>query len=297
MFIVYIHDHIYFLRTSMTELIMLFLMSTLVSAQAMNKSSVSPAPPCKENQHCSQCDSTTGYCLECTAGYYDTRCSSVCNKNCLKKKCTLSSNGNGNCTDGCVSGYQGTACNIPCDNPGGTCTACPGGCDGGYCQLGSSCMSGCVDSYYGTGCKTCSSRCKSCNRMTGECTECHAQYVGPTCECPPCNGTYDDCEMGGCKHASYGNDDKKTGSVLTWLLASLLLPVSGILLTLCLCYCKRFPKQREQEEHQDQMHQDEVEYLQYLPTVQGDILNTNRHSNHAYYDVIDGEKGPAIVFL
>ncbi|XP_048251556.1 scavenger receptor class F member 1-like isoform X3 [Haliotis rufescens] len=263
----------------------------------MNKSSVSPAPPCKENQHCSQCDSTTGYCLECTAGYYDTRCSSVCNKNCLKKKCTLSSNGNGNCTDGCVSGYQGTACNIPCDNPGGTCTACPGGCDGGYCQLGSSCMSGCVDSYYGTGCKTCSSRCKSCNRMTGECTECHAQYVGPTCECPPCNGTYDDCEMGGCKHASYGNDDKKTGSVLTWLLASLLLPVSGILLTLCLCYCKRFPKQREQEEHQDQMHQDEVEYLQYLPTVQGDILNTNRHSNHAYYDVIDGEKGPAIVFL
>ncbi|XP_048249100.1 uncharacterized protein LOC124117631 isoform X2 [Haliotis rufescens] len=103
--------------------------------------------------------------------------------------------------------------------------------------------------------------------------------------------------MGGCKQASYENDDQKTGSVLTWLLASLLLPVSGILLTLCLCYCKRFPKQREQEEHQDQMHQDEVEYLQYLPTVQGDTLNTNRHSNHAYYDVIDGEKGPAIVFL
>ncbi|XP_071098502.1 scavenger receptor class F member 1-like [Haliotis cracherodii] len=338
------------------------------------------AAKCKGYQHCSECDSTTGHCIsECEPGYFDQKCSYICNKKCRNKQCKLLINGNDNCTEVCVPGYQVLGCSRPCYNPGGVCTVCPGGCDGEYCQLSSSCVSGCVDFYYGSGCKTCHRGCKACNRITETCTECHPSFPGPNCEqetntnrgceggcvpghidrdckhcsdkclnktsrpknepfdkrCNPgfygenCNKTCGVCIEGdcdqmtgmcfrGCNRTTHGcepscrvkctlaecttcpqdgNDDQKTGSVLTWLLASLLLPVSGILLTLCLCYCKRFPKQREQEEHQDQMQQDEVEYLQYLPTVQGDTLNTNRHSNHAYYDVIDGEKGPAIVFL
>ncbi|XP_046546530.1 multiple epidermal growth factor-like domains protein 6 isoform X2 [Haliotis rubra] len=146
---------------------------------------------CHDNQHCSECDITTGYCItDCDRGYYDQRCKSVCSKNCRNKTCEMSSNGNDACTEGCVQGYSGTGCNIPCDSPGGSCTACPGGCDGGYCQLGSSCVSGCVDSYYGNDCKTCSSRCKSCNGSTGQCSECQQSYGGPNCEfsCNHCVG-------------------------------------------------------------------------------------------------------------
>ncbi|XP_046567421.1 scavenger receptor class F member 1-like [Haliotis rubra] len=130
------------------------------------------ADPCNHTHHCSDCDRETGHCLtECNTGYYDRRCKSTCSRNCRNNTCVLSSNGNDNCTHGCVPGYQGTSCNIPCDSPGGNCTACPGGCDRGYCQLGSSCVSGCVDSYYGTGCKNCSSGCTPCNRSTGTCDD------------------------------------------------------------------------------------------------------------------------------
>ncbi|XP_071099014.1 cell death abnormality protein 1-like [Haliotis cracherodii] len=130
------------------------------------------AVPCPENQHCLDCDNTTGHCLtECDTGYFGRMCSSVCSDNCMNKSCILVPHGIGDCTEGCVPGFQGRGCNIPCDSPGGNCTACPGGCDGRYCQLGSSCVSGCEDSYYGTDCKNCSSGCKTCNRMTGTCDE------------------------------------------------------------------------------------------------------------------------------
>ncbi|XP_048250902.1 scavenger receptor class F member 1-like [Haliotis rufescens] len=111
------------------------------------------AGPCKKTNHCSDCDRDSGDCLtDCDTGYYDRYCNSTCSKNCRHNTCVTSSHGGANCTEGCVPGYQGFSCNIPCDSPGGGCTACPGGCDGGYCQLGSSCMSGCVDSYFGTDC-------------------------------------------------------------------------------------------------------------------------------------------------
>ncbi|XP_067654222.1 scavenger receptor class F member 2-like [Haliotis asinina] len=107
---------------------------------------------CNQTQHCTRCNNT-GHCItDCDPGYYDYKCTSVCSKNCRNKTCTISNIGSGTCTHGCLPGFQGTSCNIPCDNPGGNCTVCPGGCDGGYCQLASSCVSGCVDGYYGADC-------------------------------------------------------------------------------------------------------------------------------------------------
>ncbi|XP_067653995.1 delta-like protein C [Haliotis asinina] len=111
------------------------------------------AGPCLDNQHCFDCDNKTGHCLtDCDTGYFDLKCFSVCDGHCKGNLCNQSADGSGRCTEGCEPGYQGQRCSIPCDIPGDNCTACPGGCDGGYCQLGSSCVSGCVDSHYGTDC-------------------------------------------------------------------------------------------------------------------------------------------------
>ncbi|XP_046544290.1 multiple epidermal growth factor-like domains protein 10 [Haliotis rubra] len=158
------------------------------------------AGPCLDNQHCSDCDNTTGHCLtECDTGYFDLKCFSVCDGHCKGYLCNQSADGSGRCTEGCVPGYQGQRCNIPCDSPGGNCTACPGGCDGGYCQLGPSCVSGCVDSYYGNSCyNTCSTNCRrnpftledqssvmtqsDCHRKSGECIfGCKHGWHGPRC--------------------------------------------------------------------------------------------------------------------
>ncbi|XP_071099012.1 cell death abnormality protein 1-like [Haliotis cracherodii] len=152
------------------------------------------AVPCPENQHCLDCDNTTGHCLtECDTGYFGRMCSSVCSDNCMNKSCILVPHGIGNCTEGCVPGFQGRGCNIPCDSPGGNCTACPGGCYGRYCQLGSSCVSGCEDSYYGTDCKNCSSGCKTCNRMTGTCDEESAVPCPETQHFSDCDNTTGHC--------------------------------------------------------------------------------------------------------
>ncbi|XP_067653994.1 multiple epidermal growth factor-like domains protein 10 [Haliotis asinina] len=281
----------------MDWLIILCSVCTIISTQADTFSTVSSVS-CKDNQHCSRCDGA-GDCLECTPGYFGRRCNATCSKNCHKKKCTESENGNGNCTDGCVPGYQGTSCMVPCDSSGGSCTECPGGCDGGYCQLGSSCVSGCVDSFYGTGCKSCFSRCKTCNRSTGVCIECHPPFEGQEGGCENSHGSEEGFETGDPKNDPQ-DDDGQTSIALTGLLLSLLLLVFGVLVTLCLVYFKCLPKQKErleQREQREQIHQDEVEYLEYLPSVQIGNCNNNRHSNHAYYDVVDGEMSPAIVFL
>ncbi|XP_046545830.1 cell death abnormality protein 1-like [Haliotis rubra] len=277
----------------MAWLMFLCLVCSLISTQATR--STIPAVSCKDNQHCSDCDGK-GNCLECTLGYFGRRCNASCSENCLNKKCTESGNGDVNCTDGCSTGHQGLSCNTPCYRQWGSCTACPGGCDGGYCQLGSSCVSGCIDSYYGSDCQSCSKLCKTCNRSTGGCIECHPPFEGQNCGCENCTGFGEDCKEGGCKNDLQGNGGQ-TRTVLAGLLVSLPLLVSGILVTICLLYYRRLAKQREQVEQREQMHQDEVAYLEYLPSVQGDITTTNRHSDHAYYDVEDGEIGPTIVFL
>ncbi|XP_067659859.1 multiple epidermal growth factor-like domains protein 6 [Haliotis asinina] len=165
---------------------------------------------CPDSHHCSECDEQTGLCkTKCHRGYFGPTCQGVCSKTCRYHTCELvPDKGIGRCTDGCIPGFQGLTCQRPCDTHHTGCTRCTGGCDGEYCQVSGACFSGCRDSYYGAGCKTCSSRCKSCNRMTGTCEECHPPYSGVDCghSCENCVGG---CESGctqGCKHGFYGDD-------------------------------------------------------------------------------------------
>ncbi|XP_067668168.1 multiple epidermal growth factor-like domains protein 6 [Haliotis asinina] len=161
---------------------------------------------CKEGQHCSDCD-LNGDCLQdCHKGFYGHKCYSQCGSTCRYKTCKLvPGKGTYTCTHGCVPGYQGTSCNRPCDSHVVNCTLCPGGCDGENCQLGDACFAGCRDSMYGSGCKTCTSTCRTCNRMTGVCDECDQTHYGVTCEktCENCAGSCEaDCE---CVPGFYGD--------------------------------------------------------------------------------------------
>ncbi|XP_046544291.1 scavenger receptor class F member 1-like [Haliotis rubra] len=158
------------------------------------------AGPCLDNQHCSDCDNTTGHCLtQCDTGYFDLKCFSVCDGHCKGNLCYQSAEGSGRCTEGCEPGYQGQRCNIPCDSPGDNCTACPGGCDGGYCQLGSSCVSGCVGSYYGTGCNI------PCDSPGGNCTACPGGCDAGYCQ-------LESSCVSGCVDSYYGNSCYNTCS-------------------------------------------------------------------------------------
>ncbi|XP_067668552.1 multiple epidermal growth factor-like domains protein 10 [Haliotis asinina] len=167
------------------------------------------AATCRVQQHCSDCHHVIGHCLtRCEDGYFDLMCSSRCSKGCKKSLCTLNERGLQVCTEGCIPGYQGRKCTDECDNPRVGCTKCPHVCEGGYCQTDSTCISGCVGSYYGSDCKNCSSRCKSCNRITGHCEKCYPPHAGPTCEhtCDHCLES-SECDNGcqhGCVPGFYG---------------------------------------------------------------------------------------------
>ncbi|XP_067669982.1 multiple epidermal growth factor-like domains protein 6 [Haliotis asinina] len=171
---------------------------------------------CPGSHHCSECDEQTGLCkTKCHRGYFGLTCQDVCNRRCRYHTCELvPDKGIERCTDGCIPGFQGLTCHRPCDTHHTGCTRCPGGCDGEYCQVSGVCFSGCRDSYYGAGCKACSSRCKSCNRITGTCELCHPPYSGAECghSCENCVGG---CESGctqGCRHGFYGDDCKEACS-------------------------------------------------------------------------------------
>ncbi|XP_071085968.1 scavenger receptor class F member 1-like [Haliotis cracherodii] len=160
---------------------------------------------CTGGQHCSDCD-TAGKCSQdCDKGYFGLKCRSLCSTTCRYNTCTLvADRGIGRCTYGCVPGFQGTICDRPCDQVV-NCILCQGGCDGGYCQLGGACFAGCRDSFYGAGCKTCPSRCRTCNRMTGVCDECDPTHHGVNCEksCENCAGSCESsCE---CVPGFYGD--------------------------------------------------------------------------------------------
>ncbi|XP_046348407.2 scavenger receptor class F member 1-like isoform X2 [Haliotis rufescens] len=165
---------------------------------------------CWSIQQCSECDAQTQGCLtECHRGYFGATYRDVCSTRCRNNTChLLPDRGIGRCTYGCIPGFQGSNCQRPCYNNNGNCTRCPGGCDGEYCQMGGVCFSGCSDSYHGAGCRTCSSRCKSCNRITGTCEECQPPYSGLDCRssCEHCVGG---CESGcqqGCRQGFYGDN-------------------------------------------------------------------------------------------
>ncbi|XP_071085454.1 multiple epidermal growth factor-like domains protein 11 [Haliotis cracherodii] len=161
------------------------------------------AAGCSEDQQCSDCHETTGYCeTKCFTGYFALKCKTHCSNSCVSNACESTQTGIGRCTEGCVPGYHGTDCSKPCKSQGTTCTKCQSGCDQGYCQLGSSCVSGCVDGYYGSDCKNCSSRCKTCNRITGTCEVCEAPYLGPKCQTPEMCATW--C-FEGCGREVIGN--------------------------------------------------------------------------------------------
>ncbi|XP_071115931.1 multiple epidermal growth factor-like domains protein 10 [Haliotis cracherodii] len=152
--------------------VILVLMSMVVSTQGLG---------CLEGQHCSECR-RTGYCKsKCFSGYFGVKCKARCRNSCLNGACESSETGLGRCTEGCASGYHGTYCTRPCARQEATCTKCGSECKEGYCQLASSCVDGCVDRYYGSDCENCSSRCKTCNRITGTCDECYPLYTGPDC--------------------------------------------------------------------------------------------------------------------
>ncbi|XP_071104294.1 scavenger receptor class F member 1-like [Haliotis cracherodii] len=153
--------------------VIMVLMSMAVFTQAAG---------CLEGQQCSDC-SRTGDCKsKCFWGYFGVTCKAHCTEGCLNGVCETSETGIGRCTEGCVPGYQGTDCTSPCARQEATCTKCQSECDQGYCQLTSTCVSGCVDGYYGSDCKNCSSRCKTCNRITGTCDECFPPYTGADCQ-------------------------------------------------------------------------------------------------------------------
>ncbi|XP_048247262.1 multiple epidermal growth factor-like domains protein 6 isoform X1 [Haliotis rufescens] len=173
------------------------------------------ATPCCDGQNCRECDNDGDGSTQCERGYFGKKCTSKCNIRCQYQSCELTTRGIETCTEGCVPGFQGTSCNIPCDNPGTQCTECEGGCDGGYCMLNSSCISGCVGSYSGLDCKNCSERCKSCNRSSGICDDCHAPYRGLNCEmsCENCAGSCESGCEGGCQPGFYGHWCDKVCSV------------------------------------------------------------------------------------
>ncbi|XP_071086116.1 multiple epidermal growth factor-like domains protein 10, partial [Haliotis cracherodii] len=165
------------------------------------------ATPCRNGQHCRDCDNNGDCSTQCKRGYFGKKCTSECNIRCKIRLCELTSMGIQICTEGCDPGYTGTSCKIPCGNPGTQCLACEGGCDGGYCILSpTSCVSGCVDSYYGLDCKNCSERCISCNRSTGMCDRCRDPYRGLNCEksCENCAGSCETGCEGGCQPGFYG---------------------------------------------------------------------------------------------
>ncbi|XP_067669898.1 scavenger receptor class F member 1-like [Haliotis asinina] len=165
------------------------------------------AARCEEYPHCAACDSQKRTCTSCHSGYHGSTCELVCNIGCRHGACELTSRGIENCTEGCVAGFRGPNCKVPCSPPPELCQECPGGCQEGYCQLGSSCVSGCKDGFYGATCKDCSSTCKTCNRTIGTCLECHQSHFGSNCSYP-CNHCHVSCKFGceqGCAPGFHGS--------------------------------------------------------------------------------------------
>ncbi|XP_046338956.2 multiple epidermal growth factor-like domains protein 6 [Haliotis rufescens] len=136
-----------------------------------------------------------------------TACSTV--NNCLLGSCTVNTEGDIGCKDGCKDGFSGRLCTIPCisnclkcsKRDASNCIECKERHVGEYCE--NECPNTCPEGCYRNGVckKQCSDnqvpRCRLCNVTSGICQKCDIHYIGENCEtdCTNCVGK---CLISGC---------------------------------------------------------------------------------------------------
>ena len=152
---------------------------------------------------CETCEQHSGKCLQCISGQYGL----TCNENCSTKCAYKDMKGNALCNfrDGscfsCENGWYGSKCGLQCytnclNNEGvytchinGTCEKCSGNKYGPTCELD------CPEN-----CDTAANK-SSCDKITGDCVSCRANFSGELCcpkNCIDCSadGTCTRCKTG-----------------------------------------------------------------------------------------------------
>ncbi|KAL8605912.1 hypothetical protein ACOMHN_059702 [Nucella lapillus] len=163
-----------------------------------------------------QCYCQPGYrgkaCTDCDYGYYKTSSGTCekCSSNCRSQTCDSQT---GKC-DGCVAGWYGAMCTLSCQTA--HCQQCDQdtGALCSQCTLNSFLLppqcTDCPEGYYkradNSGCNVCTSNCKSgtvCDKTTGHCPLCPAGKQGHVCD-RDCNlGRYGQNCTADCGHCRY----------------------------------------------------------------------------------------------
>uniref|UniRef100_A0A8W8MGE6 EGF-like domain-containing protein n=1 Tax=Magallana gigas TaxID=29159 RepID=A0A8W8MGE6_MAGGI len=149
---------------------------------------------CSKNE----CNSNTGNCYSCTAGYYGLQCDNECSFGC-QKSCNMTS---GSCL--CKPGYYRSNCSLKCSSncldgecyqERGICSACNNGSYGDFCDL--KCFGDCNydKCHKGTGIcgscvkekgekceERCPDNCLFCDQNDLECKRCVDKWYGVNCE-------------------------------------------------------------------------------------------------------------------
>ncbi|XP_048246964.1 scavenger receptor class F member 1-like [Haliotis rufescens] len=169
-------------------------------------------PQCLHND----CDST-GLCIKgCKTGFADKYCQYVCPETCQQSRCEVGATGAVVCSLGCIDGYHGPWCNIPCadgykhcslsqSNGSSECKtnrygnhcqhSCEDTCRGFACDDQGLCLSTCTGGRFGANCSlTCREHQQSCQQNSGHCVACNYGYYGDVCEkaCPSCLPVWED---------------------------------------------------------------------------------------------------------
>ncbi|XP_046548373.1 platelet endothelial aggregation receptor 1-like [Haliotis rubra] len=231
------------------------------------------------NQTFLRCGKTDRGCIACKHGFYGMDCQLGCNKyglagiqmqetclsscatdhevgghhictgktlNCLNHNCTRTQSGKTICAAGCVEGFWGTICRIPCPENCQTCErlqekctkckdnqyglfcnlTCQEQCHGFQCNQAGTCSdTACTDGRYGDDCsRECGKGCKACNRTTGHCMKCKSNYYGKTCD----------------RHINT-NDTPATGKPSVWFVLSVSSAVVFVTIVVAIiaCYKRR----------------------------------------------------------
>ncbi|KAL3868893.1 hypothetical protein ACJMK2_041649 [Sinanodonta woodiana] len=142
---------------------------------------------CNKNcpdDHCSECNQTTGHCLVCKSQYFGSDCNKPCG-NCEKNEngeilCDKETGYCGNCTNGWYGETCNKTCNVTCQTRLSTVT----------CEKKSGDCSGCISGYFGPKCEEkCPANCLAkmigqkpdCDKDTGDCATCIDGYYGSNC--------------------------------------------------------------------------------------------------------------------